>query len=233
MKTGLRVIAFAILLCATNPSAARDRAVDVHFSPGSSETAISESIGGRDRLLFHLGAEAGQTLSVFLDASNRATTFNIYAPGSAPGDKALAIGELTDPLNSWTGALPTSGTYTIAVFLIRAAARRGENSNISIRFLITGDTGEIVQSDFADGLTGGPDFWTVALSVGNTLNLRDRPSTGNAVIAELENGQILRNLGCRMAEGRRWCRVATLPDPVLSGWTAGDFLVETAGTQLD
>ena len=45
-------------------------------------------------------------------------------------------------------------------------------------------------------------------------------------MTRLKNGQNVRNLGCRMAEGRSWCRVATLADPGSEGWAAGDFLIE-------
>jgi hypothetical protein len=31
-----------------------------------------------------------------------------------------------------------------------------------------------------------------------------------------------------MAEGRRWCNVATLADPGMEGWAAGEFLIEGA-----
>ena len=90
---------------------------------------------------------------------------------------------------------------------------------------IEGETGDRVQADYADGLQGGPDFYKVATS-GGPLNLRSRPSSGASLVMRLNNGQNVRNLGCRMEEGRRWCRVATLADPGYEGWAAGDFLVE-------
>jgi hypothetical protein len=55
------------------------------------------------------------------------------------------------------------------------------------------------------------------------------------VVTRLPGGIEVRNLGCRMAEGRRWCRVATQADPGFEGWAAGEFLAEAAGgaaTQL-
>jgi hypothetical protein len=32
-----------------------------------------------------------------------------------------------------------------------------------------------------------------------------------------------------MKEARRWCNVATLADPGIEGWAAGDFLIESSG----
>ncbi len=109
--------------------------------------------------------------------------------------------------------------------MMRSAARRNEVSNYMMAISIEGETGESVQADYADGLQGGPDFYQVATS-GGPLNLRSGPSSGASLVTRLNNGQNVRNLGCRMEEGRRWCRVATLADPGYEGWAAGDFLIE-------
>jgi hypothetical protein len=59
------------------------------------------------------------------------------------------------------------------------------------------------------------------------LNVRTGPGTRNPVLARLSDGEILRNLGCRVVAGRRWCNVARL-DGRDSGWVAGDFLREAS-----
>jgi hypothetical protein len=168
--------------------------------------------------------------------NNTATYFNVYAPGSGPGGEALAVSEQVGPmvpeLNVFEGLLPISGVYSISVYLFRNAARRGETSNYDLEISIAGETGAIVEGDFADGLMGGPDFWRV--SAGGGLNLRSAPSAGADILMTLPNGLELRNLGCRMAEGRRWCQVTPI-DSQLTGWVAGDYLVEASGgmaTQL-
>ena len=105
-------------------------------------------------------------------------------------------------------------------------AQDNETAEFAITFQIigTGDDGA-VQRDFADGLMGGPDFWAVTgLAIGDTLNLRAGPSTDNKVIGRLAEGEILRNLGCRMTGKQRWCQVET---PVGAGWVAGRFLRES------
>ena len=88
-----------------------------------------------------------------------------------------AYAELME-INTWTGTLPASGEYTIAVFLYRSAARRGETSNFRLDVSVVGATGDVVQNDFADGLAGGPDFLQVSVPGGGTLNLRAGPSAG-------------------------------------------------------
>ena len=210
------------------------RTEQVSFAPGTSGTTINDSITGYDSVLYKVGAEAGQQMKVRLEPSNTATYFNVYAPGSGPGDQALANSQFTGPtvpdLNLFDGALPTSGEYTISVYMMRSAARRNERSDYLIAISVEGETGDTVQADFADGLQGGPDFYQVATSGGGTLNLRAGPSGGAGLVTRLDNGQNVRNLGCRMAEGRRWCRVATLADPGFEGWAAGDFLIEGSDT---
>ena len=230
MKLLQLALSAAIILGSALAGQAQDKSVAVRFPAGSTGTTIADSVSGRDAVLYRVGAEAGQVMSVFLSSDNAATYFNVYAPGRSLGDEALAIGELSNPINDWTGVLPVSGEYTVAVFLYRAAARRGETSNFRLDVSVTGETGDVVQGDFADGLAGGPDFFQVAVSGGGSLNLRSGPSGAAGIVTRLANGQNVRNLGCRMAEGGRWCRVATLADPGYEGWAAGDFLIEGTGT---
>lgn len=216
----------AIAVFAASLASADDITVDIRFSLGTSETTLANTVTGRDAVLYRVGAEAGQSMRVRLNSDNAATYFNLYQPGRGPGDEALAKGEFTAPVNDWAGTLPLSGDYTIAVFLYRAAARRGETSDFSLSVAIGGDTGAVVDGDFADGLAGGPDFFAVSVSGGDRLNIRAGPSAATGVVTRLTDGQRLRNLGCRMSEGQRWCRVATLADPGFEGWAAGRYLVE-------
>ncbi|WP_425038066.1 SH3 domain-containing protein [Primorskyibacter sp. S187A] len=226
------VTAFA-LVCPAVAQAQEDmRSAPVRFAPGANAADITARITGRQSVLYTIGAEAGQELQARLTASNTATYFNLYAPGTGPGDQALLNSQFTGrgmpEINSAEITLALSGTYTIHVYQMRNAARRGDVSDYTLSVSVTGALGEVVQGDVADGLQGGPDFWQVATRNGGPLNLRAEPSTGAKVVTVLEQGRSLRNLGCRMAEARRWCRVATLADPGFEGWAAGDFLVEGA-----
>ncbi len=199
----------------------------VRFAPGETGATISDRITGYNTVVYSLGAEAGQRMRIQLKPTNLQTYFNVYAPGSGPGDQALAVsqftGELISDLNAFDGTLPTSGTYSISVYMMRAAARRDETSDFTLSVSITGALDEVVESDFADGLQGGPDFYQVSVSSGH-LNLRTDPSAQAAVLTSLNAGETLRNLGCRMLEARRWCKVET--ESGVEGWAAGDFLVE-------
>jgi hypothetical protein len=82
--------------------------------------------------------------------------------------------------------------------------------------------------DFADSLTGGPDFWQVTgLAPGGRLNLRSGASVQSRVVATVPDGEVLRNRGCRLSGGERWCRVEPT-DGRLQAWAAGRFLREAA-----
>ncbi|KQI71207.1 hypothetical protein AN191_14110 [Loktanella sp. 5RATIMAR09] len=206
------------------------RTAQVRFAAGSSGTSITDTIAGRELVLYTIGAEAGQRMAITLIPSNQATYFKLYAPGTGPGDEALAVSQTTPALNAFDGTLPLSGEYTVAISMMHGGARQDERSDYTLTISISGDTDAIVQGDYADGLQGGPDFYQV-VTAGGRLNLRAAPSTGADRLARLSNGQNLQNLGCRMAEGRRWCKVTTLADPGIAGWAAGDFLIEGSGAE--
>jgi hypothetical protein len=204
------------------------RTEEVRFDAGATGTSLSGQITGREFVTYTLGAEAGQRMTISLASSNTAAYFNLYEPGRGPGDEALAIGEMLPEINRFDGILPTSGVYTVSVFLYRNAARDGETADYTLDISITGAAGAVVEGDFADGLAGGPDFWQVVTTGGGTLKLRTEASTGSPEVARLPRNEVVRNLGCRMNEARRWCRVAILADPGLEGWAAGEFLAEAA-----
>ncbi|MHB2168566.1 SH3 domain-containing protein [Alsobacter sp. R-9] len=209
---------------------AQDVTKPIHFAPGKDGATVRGTVDGRSGILYTLGAEAGQTLAVALKSRSTSVSFNVYAPGKGPGDEAMAIGEMLDPINRFKGVLPASGTYTISVFLNRAAARRGARAMFTLDVSIPGSAKPAagpVTNDFADGLQGGPDTWVVTgVRAGDVLNLRKGPSARDPVVASRPEGAVLRNGGCRMVGGQRWCRVSTTDGTPVEGWVAGRYLRE-------
>jgi len=208
----------------------------VRFKSGQTSTSIKGTITGRESVSYVLGAEAGQTMTIALKPSNLATYFNVYEPGKRPGDQALANSGINGPMvpemNKFKTKLPTSGEYTISVYMMRSAARRKERTNYTLEISISalGDATKLppVRSDYADGLQGGPDYWDVKMNRPAKIDLRATPSSAAQVLGSVADGTVLRNLGCRMTEGRRWCQVQTLDTPPLSAWTEGEFLRESS-----
>ncbi len=81
-----------------------------------------------------------------------------------------------------------------------------------------------------DGLDGGPDFWAVrGLPPGDRLNVRRDPSASSPALATLSEGEVVRNLGCRMNGAARWCRIQSTTGMDVTGWVAGRYLRESAG----
>jgi hypothetical protein len=214
-------LAALVGLAQARPAPAQTETQQVSFPAGSDGSTISATIKGQEAVRYVLGASAGQRMTVKMRTNNASAYFNITAPGAA---EALHIGSVAG--NSFDGVLPAGGNYTVEVYLMRNAARRGETAEFTIAFQITGaGAGGEVQPDFADGLMGGPDFWAVAgLTAGDRLNLRAGPSTGERVIGQLAEGEIVRNLGCRMTGSQRWCQVKA---PAGVGWVSARYLQES------
>ena len=113
----------------------KDRVVKpVSFAKGKSATVICDRIGGRQYVDYQLRASAGQRMTVSLKGSNGANYFNLLPPDRL--NEAMAIGEFSG--NRFDGLLPDDGVYTIRVFLLRSAGRRGEASDFTLAVGITG-----------------------------------------------------------------------------------------------
>lgn len=222
--TALLAICCATLIGSASaaPALAETVTQQVSFPAGSDGTTLIGTITGDDAVRYLLDARAGQRMTVEMTTTNASAFFNITAPGAT---EAMHIGSVVG--NGFDGILPAGGSYAVEVYLMRNAARRGETAQFTIHFRITGNGANAeVQPDFADGLMGGPDFWAVTgLSAGDSLNLRAGPSTAGGVIGRLAEGEIIRNLGCRMAGKQRWCQVDS---PAGVGWVSGRYLRESA-----
>lgn len=203
---------------------AQEREARVEFSRGQSSTTIRGTIRGYEGINYRVSLRDGQRLAVTMDSSNGSNYFNILSPG---GGEALFNGSISGDFADVI--VPVSGDYVVQVYLMRNAARRNELARFTLRIKATGGAPIAPPSpDFADGLSGGPDFFEVAgVSRGDALNIRSRPSTQARIVARVINGEILRNGGCRMTGQTRWCRVSR-PDGSSAGWAAGRFLIEAS-----
>jgi uncharacterized protein YgiM (DUF1202 family) len=94
---------------------------------------------------------------------------------------------------------------------------------VAARFLVEGDT-TLPDDDSA----GGPDYWKVrGLASNERLGVRLDPRAGAAVLATLQNGEIVRNLGCRMVGSNRWCQIRSTTGVDVTGWVLGSYLRES------
>ncbi|MDN6859188.1 hypothetical protein QO207_21565 [Pseudomonas sp. CAN2814] len=133
MKTSL--LLFCLLSASPALALAADNVttVPVHFTKGASSTVMKGSFKGYDTVLYTLSAKAGQHMKVGVSGSSNAN-FNVFAPGDKPGEAtALGSGAVGQ---DWSGALPSSGTYSVQVYQMRATARRGTKVDYSIHVAI-------------------------------------------------------------------------------------------------
>ena len=70
-------------------------------------------------------------MSVQLDTDNTSNYMNITAPGAS---EALFIGSIEG--NSTTFVVPSTGTYTIDVYLMRNAARENQRANFDLTIYV-------------------------------------------------------------------------------------------------
>jgi len=105
----------------------------IEFKEGQTAATIKGSLKGDQIVDYTLRASAGQAMVVRFKPSNPSAYFNVMPPGS---DQAIFIGSTSG--NRYEGALPASGDYTVRVYLMRNAARRGETASYTISFGVSG-----------------------------------------------------------------------------------------------
>ncbi len=208
--------ALLLALMATAVSAQNIRTQQIPQAGIAELQVIEDSISGDEIVDYVVGVNQSQILSVDLQTSNSASYFNITPAGS---NEAIFIGSTEGTVADVP--VRAGGDYVIRVYLMRSAARRDETANYSLAV-------SVGAPEFADSLSGGPDYWKVAgVGGGDALNVRAGPSTRYPVTSIFRNGQVGQNRGCRMTGDQRWCLVRAANSGV-TGWVAGRFLVETA-----
>ena len=118
---------------------------------------VTGVIEGSDIIDYQVSGELGQVLSVDLNARPGSAYFNILPDNS---ETALFIGATEGEVADVS--LPGAGDYRIRVYQMRSAARRGERSEFSLGV-------SLGAPEYADGLSGGPDYWQVNLEQGLSL----------------------------------------------------------------
>jgi hypothetical protein len=203
---------------------AQENTARIEFDSDQTSKIIRGTIRGYEGMNYRINLRSGQRLAVTMDTPNGSNYFNMLGTN---GGEALFNGSISG--DTADVIVPDSGDYTVQVYLMRNAARRDEQARYTLRIEATGGTPRPQPSpDFADGLSGGPDFLQVAgVSSGDALNIRTRPSAQSSVVTRVVNGEVLRNGGCRMTGKTRWCRVSR-PDGSNAGWAAGRFLIEAS-----
>ncbi|WP_424362914.1 SH3 domain-containing protein [Methylocystis parvus] len=214
------LLALALLPAAANGQDAV-KVTRVGFRDG--HASLRGSVTGYETRDYVFPANAGESIAISLKTNRLSNYFNLTAPGA---DEALFIGSTSGA--SFSGAAPVSGDYTARVYLMRNDARRGVKANYVLNIALgMKSAGKPNGPDFADGLTGGPDYWEVTdVPAGDRLSVRATPSPKGKLVTQALNSAIMKNLGCRNTRGQRWCQVED--GAGRRGWVNGKYLREGA-----
>ncbi|MBS0562482.1 MAG: hypothetical protein JSR21_20740 [Proteobacteria bacterium] len=234
--------AFAALLAAV-PAAAAAQAAPRHPAqaaapPGGDAPAVhhlafkngrasaSGRVGPGRAAEYVFVAGEGEAFDVALQSSVPGVAFRLFAPGETV--QAFFVGTVDG--NRYQGTAPAAGEYRVVVSLEPPpGAAPPSRARFTLTVSLGGQVAAAPTRDFADALAGGPDRWrATGLAAGTTLALYDRPMASSPVVMRVEEGAMLRNLGCRFAGGQRWCLVAPDGQDLIQGWADGRYLREAA-----
>jgi len=109
--------------------------VRVQFARGDSSAVIKGRLKGDAVVDYMVQAHAGQTLAVTVKRSNGQNYFNVNPPGT---DVSMFVGSSDSSGTAFKGLLPADGDYTVRLYLMRPAARRGESSDYTLTIGVTG-----------------------------------------------------------------------------------------------
>ena len=130
----MKLIAITCFVAATcfmmaTPAPAQDQAAPTQLTlPATGEgTTVKGVIRGHATADYVFQAPAGHRLQASLKSSNASNYFNVLQDGK---DDALFIGSVNG--TNAVLALRDSGTYRIRVYLMRNAARRGEEARYEL-----------------------------------------------------------------------------------------------------
>lgn len=123
----LAVVAL-FMLCGMAPAAGQPVAAPagvetkaVRFAKGAKSATVADSVIRGERSLYTIAANRGQNASLRITSVENNAVFAIYEPGAKPTmqDGMVDVAGKTlpgaDEAKSWSGTLPSTGTYLIVV----------------------------------------------------------------------------------------------------------------------
>lgn len=230
MKHGTWLAGFAGLAMLIALPAAAQTATPrpVVFPPGKQQVVINARLKGDQDIDYRVDATAGQTLSVRLTSRNPQAYFNILPPGSQ--DVATFVGSSEG--NTFSGKLPTTGAWTIRVYLMRAAARRGEGAPVRLAVRLAGTSTAAGAAAPAQGQPS-QDSTRLMIREGRPVAMRAAPAPRARVIMEFAAGYQLVGGLCTPGAAAGWCQVWRPDEPELRGYVRARDLVASGAAAGD
>jgi hypothetical protein len=106
--------------------------VRVQFDSGATSKTVESSITGRETVDYILNVKEGQPLNISMATQHNATYFNVMEPGEEY--EGIYNGSING--NQFEGTAEKSGDYTIRVYMMRSAARRGETADYRLEMIV-------------------------------------------------------------------------------------------------
>ena len=106
--------------------------VRVQFDSGANSKTVEGSITGREGVDYTLNVKEGQSMNISMATQHGSTYFNIMEPG----EEYEAIYNASINGNQFEGVAAKSGDYTIRVYMMRSAARRGETAEYRLEMIV-------------------------------------------------------------------------------------------------
>jgi gas vesicle protein len=106
--------------------------VRVQFASGANSKTVENSITGRETVDYVLNVKKGQPMNISMATQHAATYFNIMEPG----EEYEAIYNASINGNQFEGVAEESGDYTVRVYMMRSAARRGETAEYRLEMIV-------------------------------------------------------------------------------------------------
>ena len=131
----------------------------IRLEPIELGAAVAGRITGYESVDYLVAARAGQTLAVSLETSHGANYFNVLPPDSE--NEATYVGQTGG--NDFEGRLDLDGDWRIRVYLMRAAARRGETAEFRLRVAVSGEPDPAAAREPS---TFGPLHWDASGHLG-------------------------------------------------------------------
>jgi hypothetical protein len=120
----LACVAFFVC-CFAHDAPAQGRPVPVQFEKGRTTAVLKGSADNADGVTYIFAAKKGQTMTVHLTSPGKLAVFSVTEPGGA----LRGALEVTD----YTGELPSTGTYLLAVWNKRKRGRTPYTVELTIR----------------------------------------------------------------------------------------------------
>lgn len=143
-----------VVACAAVTASAQEnlRQERVRFAPGLSSATVQSAISGYETIDYLVQARAGQTMVVTLATDHTVNYFNVIPPDAE--NEADFVGSTEG--RRFQGMLDLDGDWRIRVYLMRAAARRGEAADYTLTVEITGEPDPAMAREANDF---GPRRW--------------------------------------------------------------------------